>query len=251
MRQRGILVGIGVILGAIVLCAAIVVVLAPRIPFVAAPQEAAAPTWASPAASPAKAEERWRKGWAGRVDEDWLAQTSAATGIPSRALAAYAGAVLAKGTDGTHCAIGWNTLAAIGYVESKHGTYKGASIADSGTVSPPIFGVALAGGATEHIADTDSGELDGDAEYDRAIGPMQLIPQSWRNWRVDASGDGKADPQNIDDASLATANYLCHSGGDLATENGWLTAIGSYNSAPAYIALVARLGDEYGAASAP
>jgi membrane-bound lytic murein transglycosylase B len=249
MRQRGILVGIGVILAAIVLCVAIVVVLAPRIPFISATPTPPAPTWASPAAPPVAAAERWRKGWAGRVDEAWLARTAAATGIPARALAAYAGAVLAKGKDGSHCAISWNTLAAIGYVESKHGTFAGSSVADDGTVSPPIFGVALDGGATEHIADTDNGAIDGDTDFDRAVGPMQLIPQSWKNWHVDASGDGKEDPQNIDDASLATANYLCRSGGDLTTESGWRTAVASYNSAPAYLALVARVGDDYATAT--
>jgi membrane-bound lytic murein transglycosylase B len=209
------------------------------------------PRWAPPVAAPLAAQSRWRSGWAGRVDQDWLTQTSAATGIPSRALAAYAGAVLAKSRDGSHCAISWNTLAAIGFVESKHGTFNGSSVADDGTVSPAIFGVALDGGATEQIVDTDDGAIDGDSEFDRAVGPMQLIPQSWKNWHIDASGDGKADPQNIDDASLATANYLCRSSGDLASEDGWRAAIASYNSAPAYIALVARVGDDYATATLP
>ncbi len=247
MRRTGITLAVVIAAVAIAACVAIVVVLAPRIPAALAPT-ATGPSWARPAAAPAVADTRWRAGWAGKVDTDWLAATSAATGIPQRALAAYAGAVLAKATDGTHCAISWNTLAAIGFVESKHGSYNGSSVADDGTVSPAIVGVALAGGSTDQVLDTDKGQFDGDSTYDRAVGPMQLIPQTWRNWHVDASGDGKQDPQNIDDAALATANYLCRSGADLATESGWRTAIATYNSAPAYLALVAQVGDGYATA---
>jgi membrane-bound lytic murein transglycosylase B len=251
MQRRGILIAGGVIALAVVVCIAIVIAFAPRIAsHVLTPSstEEDAATWAAPVAKPIAAEKRWRAGWAGRVDEEWLSATAASTGIPQRALAAYAGAVLAKSKDGSHCTIGWNTVAAIGYAESRHGTFGGATIADDGTVSPAIYGVALSGGDTEHITDSDGGELDGDVEFDRAIGPMQLIPQTWRNWHVDASGDGVEDPQNIDDAALATANYLCRSSKDFTTEAGWLTAVTSYNSAPAYIALVARTGEEYGAA---
>jgi membrane-bound lytic murein transglycosylase B len=253
MQRRGILIAGGVIALAVVACIAIAVIFAPRIAArVLSPttSDPAGPTWAAPVEKPTEAPKRWRAGWAGRVDQEWLAATAASTGIPQRALAAYAGAVLAKSKDGSRCAIGWNTIAAIGYAESRHGSFGGATIADDGTVSPAIYGVALAGGDTEHITDSDGGELDGDAEFDRAIGPMQLIPQTWRNWHVDASGDGVEDPQNIDDAALATANYLCRSSKDFATESGWLTAVASYNSAPAYIALVARIGDEYAAAAA-
>jgi membrane-bound lytic murein transglycosylase B len=253
MQRHGILIAGGVIALAFAACIAIIAIFVPRVAPLGTAQDLSpndAVTWALPAAAPVPAAERWRAGWAGRVDEEWLSATSTATGIPPRALAAYAGAVLAKAKDGSHCQIAWNTIAAIGYAESRHGTFGGATIADDGTVSPAIYGVPLAGGDTEYIADTDGGELDGDAEFDRAIGPMQLIPQTWRNWHVDASGDGKKDPQNIDDAALATVNYLCRSSKDLTSEAGWRTAVASYNSAPAYIALVARIGDEYAAAAA-
>ena len=81
----------------------------------------------------------------------------------------------------------------------------------TGNAVPPIFGIALDGGNTAEITDTDDGAIDGDAEFDRAVGPMQLIPQTWRNWHIDGGGDGVEDPQNIDDAALAAANYLCRS----------------------------------------
>src|SRR4051794_32184627 len=55
------------------------------------------------------------------ADKAWLAETADATGIPERALQAYAGAVVAMQLLLPECRLGWNTLAAIGYVESRHG----------------------------------------------------------------------------------------------------------------------------------
>jgi membrane-bound lytic murein transglycosylase B len=179
------------------------------------------------------------------VDPVWLAETSETTGIPSRALAAYAGVALVKAAQMPGCGLSWNTLAAIGYAESRHGTHDGSAVGADGTVSPPIVGIALAGGATANIPDSDGGEIDGDAEYDRAVGPMQLIPQTWRNWHVDANGDGVEDPQNIDDATLASANYLCRASGDMATESGWSLGISSYNSDPDYALIIAAQGSRY------
>ena len=66
--------------------------------------------------------------------------------------------------------------------------------------------------------------IDGDPDIDRAVGPMQLIPQTWRNWHVDGGADGVEDPQNIDDAATAAANYLCRSSIGMDTEAGWRAA---------------------------
>jgi membrane-bound lytic murein transglycosylase B len=184
-------------------------------------------------------------GVAGLIDPAWLASTSASTGIPERALAAYAGVAVAKSRQMPQCELSWNTLAAIGYVESRHGTHDGSSVGPDGTVTPGIFGVALDGGSTEVITDSDDGAIDGDAESDRAVGPMQLIPQTWRNWHVDANGDGVEDPQNIDDATFATANYLCRATSTMGTEAGWRAGIAAYNSAPAYITAVANAATDY------
>ena len=180
------------------------------------------------------------------ADAAWAERTSTATGIPLRALLAYAGAELRVRAEAPACGLGWNTLAAIGYAESRHGTHDGSAVGADGTVSPAIFGIALAGGSTAHIPDSDEGAIDGDAEYDRAVGPMQLIPQTWRNWHADGNGDGVEDPQNIDDATLATANYLCRSSGDMTTEEGWRKGIAAYNGAESYIRTVAAAGVGYG-----
>ncbi len=217
----------------------------------APPQPAAepAPRWAAPAPLPAEDPDRDRPGTSTRPDPAWVSAVAEAAGIPERALAAYAGAALAKHAERPDCALGWNTLAATGWVESRHGSHGGASIAADGTVSPPIVGVALDGGSTALIADSDGGALDGDAEFDRALGPMQFIPQSWRNWAVDASADGVADPHNIDDAALAAANYLCRATPTLGDEQSWRAGIAAYNGDPAYLDAVATAAAQYSAAA--
>ncbi|WBU36981.1 lytic transglycosylase domain-containing protein [Homoserinibacter sp. YIM 151385] len=213
---------------------------------------AAAPAdWAPPAAVPmaATAGSGYGDGITARVDADWVAVQSGRTGIPERVLAAYAGAALAKQGELPSCGLSWSTLAGVGWVESRHASYDGNALDERGTAQPGIFGVALAGDGTAHIPDSDGGRIDGDADYDRAVGPMQMIPEAWRNWGTDGSGDGRADPQNIDDAVLSAANYLCRSGEDLSGERGWRVAIASYNSADSYAGLVAEAGTGYGDAA--
>ena len=204
-----------------------------------------APTWAQPASAPVAATAPAVPGVAGLADPVWLAQTAASTDIPERALAAYAGVALAKAAEMPTCGLSWNTLAAIGFAESRHGTHDGSVIGPDGTATPAIYGIALDGSSTDRITDSDDGAVDGDAEYDRAVGPMQLIPQTWRNWHVDANADGVEDPQNIDDATLASANYLCRASGDMANEAGWHAGIAAYNSDPDYAVTIAGAGSRY------
>jgi membrane-bound lytic murein transglycosylase B len=61
------------------------------------------------------------------------------------------------------------------------------------------------------IRDTDHGLLDGDPVWDRAVGPMQFIPSSWRSW-------GVGSPHNIYDSTLAAGCYLCAGGADLSDQ---------------------------------
>jgi membrane-bound lytic murein transglycosylase B len=176
----------------------------------------------------------------------WLRDASARTEIPTRALAAYAGASLRLAQLEPQCGIGWNTLAGIGAVESVHGSYQGARAADDGTVSPPIIGIPLDGSeGVMAILDTDGGELDGDTEWDRAVGPMQFIPTTWESYAQDGNLDGWADPHQIDDAVLTAALYLCRSGGDVTTDDGWTTALATYNRSVSYAHEVADLAESY------
>jgi membrane-bound lytic murein transglycosylase B len=183
-----------------------------------------------------------------RVDPAWAARTAAVTGIPVRAMLAYGSAALTIGTQRPGCHIAWNTLAAIGAVESAHGTHSGARLLASGTSVPAIRGPALNGNGVGTIRDSDNGSWDGDRSWDRAVGPMQFIPGTWRRWGTDGNGDGVADPNQIDDAALTAARYLCASG-SMAAGDGWRAAILSYNHSDAYVNNVAAMANRYAAAT--
>lgn len=168
-------------------------------------------------------------------DAQWLTGAAARTGVPARALRAYVAAAVTANATTPGCSIGWNTIAAIGFVETAHGSYGGGSLNAAGQVSGPIVGPSLNGDGFAAIPDTDGGALDGDPHWDHAVGPMQFIPSTWRLAGRDANGDGVADPFNIDDAALSAADYLCGHGRDLTTPRGWTDAIYAYNQSDAYI----------------
>lgn len=182
-----------------------------------------------------------------RPDPAWLRRTAAATGVPERALAAYARAHLRLLDEQPGCAVAWNTIAALGAVESGHGTAGDALLGDDGIPRPAIRGPALAGGAFAAIRDTDGGLLDGDPTWDRAVGPLQFIPSTWARWAADGNADDTADPNQIDDAALAAGRYLCASG-DLDSPEAWARAVFSFNHSDAYVADIAGLANTYAAA---
>lgn len=183
------------------------------------------------------------------VDPEWLARTAEQTGIPSRALRAYQGAALSMARTNPACQLSWVTLAGVGSVESNHGRYSGSSLDAEGNSTGSIVGPALDGQGFAAIPDTDGGLYDGDKQWDRAVGPMQFIPSTWARWGTDANGNGKADPANIDDASMSAARYLCASGGSLASSEGWMRAILSYNHSVDYTRSVRAAADGYAAAT--
>jgi membrane-bound lytic murein transglycosylase B len=178
------------------------------------------------------------------ADPAWTARTAAATGIPARALHAYATAALVVGQEQPACGIGWNTLAGIGAIESAHGSHGGSVLREDGYPDPQIRGIALDGTRSALIRDTDGGRWDGDVQWDRAVGPLQFIPDTWERWGADADGDGFADPNQIDDAALAAARYLCH-GGEMTSVEGWRAAIFSYNNLETYVDDVAATANAY------
>ncbi|KRB80216.1 hypothetical protein ASE01_01600 [Nocardioides sp. Root190] len=177
-------------------------------------------------------------------DAAWLSTTATATGIPARALAAYARAHLQVAAEQPGCRVAWNTIAALGGVESIHGTIHGSVLGEDGWPQPAIRGPALDGGKFGAIRDTDGGSLDGDTTWDRAVGPLQFIPSTWERWAADGNGDGAADPNQIDDAALAAGRYLCHSG-DLRVPDTWRRAIFSFNHSDVYVADIAALANTY------
>ena len=142
-------------------------------------------------------------------------------------------------------------MAAVGFVESGHGTHGGGGLTATGQASRPIIGPSLNGDGFAAIADTDAGALDGDARWDHAVGPMQFIPSTWQLAGRDGNGDGEADPFNIDDAALTAASYLCAHGRDLTTAAGWTDAIYSYNQSDSYVEQVRDQATTYAAQSGP
>lgn len=136
----------------------------------------------------------------------------------------------------------WTVLAAIGSVESDHGRNGGGKLRDDGLVEPRIIGPPLDGGpGVQAISDTDNGRWDDDARWDRAVGPMQFIPDTWRSVGVDASGSGEANPHNAADAIHTAARYLCDAEGSRSVRD----RVYAYNHADWYVDKVMTIAAGY------
>ncbi|MXM63937.1 hypothetical protein GR925_10875 [Streptomyces sp. HUCO-GS316] len=160
----------------------------------------------------------------------------AGAALPAGVFAAYRRAEARLASEAPGCRLKWQLLAAIGQVES--GQARGGRVTADGTTVTPILGPVLDGGAFAVVRDTDGGAYDGDAVYDRAVGPMQFIPSTWARWGADGNGDGRADPDNVFDAALAAGRYLCAAGRDLSDPAGLDRAILGYNHSEAYLRTV-------------
>ncbi|OIK03219.1 lytic transglycosylase domain-containing protein [Streptomyces monashensis] len=154
-------------------------------------------------------------------------------GIPATVLDAYKKAEAELRSSKPECNLPWQLLAAIGQVES--GQADGGRVSADGTTLTPILGPVLDGNGFALIKDTDHGEYDGSAAYDRAVGPMQFIPSTWAWAGRDGNNDGKKDPNNVYDAALAAGHYLCRNGWDLSREADLNSAILSYNNSQDYL----------------
>ncbi len=179
-------------------------------------------------------------------DVKQIVATSSTNGIPSAALAAYQRAETVINAADTSCNLTWQLVAAIGRVESDHGRFGGSALDANGIAVPGIIGIALDGTrGTAVICDTDAGQYDSDRLFDRAVGPMQFIPSTWSAVGVDADNDGVRNPQDIDDAALGTAVYLCSGTSDLSTLAGQREAVYRYNHSDSYVDLVLQIADNY------
>jgi membrane-bound lytic murein transglycosylase B len=179
-------------------------------------------------------------------DPAWVTATARQTGIPEVAMAAYGRATLRAGEESPSCRLGWTTLAGIGYVESQHGTLDGRTLDADGHPSLPVVGPALDGRRFAAVRSTAASVAwHGDPRWDHAVGPLQFIPSTWARWATDGDGDGVRDPNDLDDAALATARYLCASGADLTTARGWTAAVRSYNHSDDYVRQVLGAADDY------
>lgn len=177
--------------------------------------------------------------------------TIGALGIPELVLGAYrsAEATLAAETPG--CGVTWHLLAGIGRIESGHAG--GGRTDAAGTTVTPILGPRLDGSLAGNnvILDTDRGTIDGDPGHDRAVGPMQFIPGTWARYASDGNDDGRSDPNNVFDAALAAARYLCSGGLNLREDDQELRAVLRYNNSMAYAANVRGWSAAYAAGGTP
>jgi membrane-bound lytic murein transglycosylase B len=182
-----------------------------------------------------------------QVSAEWVRGISRRTGIGEVAMQAYGSATLRIGREQPACRLGWTTLAGIGGIESAHGTNGGASLLADGRTSQPIVGPALDGtnGTAAIRATAESTRWHGDVQWDHAVGPMQFIPTTWERWQSDGNDDGVLDPSNVFDAAYAAGRYLCASGTDLGTGEGWTRAIFSYNHSNDYVRSILNFANAY------
>jgi len=144
-----------------------------------------------------------------RVDAERAAAAAAASaasveatagGIPKSYLTLYQTAA------STCSGLPWPVLAAIGQVESGHGTNTGPSPAG-------------------------------------AMGPMQFLPSTFAAYAVDGDGDGVADIWSPADSIYSAAHYLCANGAGNGPR-GLYSAIYHYNHADWYVLMVMRVAAE-------
>lgn len=130
-----------------------------------------------------------------------------AASIPDHYLGEYVTAAKEYGLD-------WPILAAVGFIESRHGTMEGRGGCIEGRPTP----------------------------YGRAYGPMQFLSSTWATAGVDGNGDGKKDVCDYQDAIPAAARYLKDGG----APDDYLAAIWAYNHADWYVHQVLAIAYSYG-----
>ncbi|MEU2718308.1 hypothetical protein [Streptomyces sp. NPDC007205] len=164
--------------------------------------------------------------------------------IPALALMAYRRAAYEQSKRTPGCHLSWTLLAAIGKVESNHA--RGGSLTGDGFTASPIFGPVLDGAPFAALRDSDQGRVDGNTAWDRAVGPMQFVPPTWKRWGITTRPTVAADPSNIFDASTSAASYLCANSRDLNDPLQLNQAVLSYNHSEKYLRDVLAWNSAYG-----
>lgn len=163
----------------------------------------------------------------------------AVNGIPRGVFPAYRRATANLAVVRPNCGLTWPLLAGVGKVESDHAS--GGRVDVAGTTRGKILGPVLNGrSGNGRITDSDKGRYDGDPTWDRAVGPMQIIPQVWDEFGADGNGDGFRNPNNVYDAVTTVAVVLCSEGDDLKQPRDLVAALLRYQHSKDFVATVLK-----------
>ena len=170
------------------------------------------------------------------------------TAIPASAFAAYHAAEVNLAQSNAGCHLPWWILAGVGRIESGHAA-EGRVDADGTTLGPILSAAPTSSTSSSFVADTDGGAYDHSASYDRAVGPMQIMPAVWSEMGQDGNGDGLADPDNIFDSATTAGALMCSVGGNLSQPRNLAKALLSMDGSTAYVQSVVSWGVAYRASA--
>ena len=178
--------------------------------------------------------------------DDEITDNLGDSGIPEVALDAYLDGADLTNSEFTECGLPWSVLAAIGRGRVqprplRRGDAAGRRLRHQAHPGPPPRRAAGPRPGPRH----DGGDLDGDDIYDRAVGPMQIIPSTWDDIGVDANEDDRSDPNNIFDAAWGAGIYLCNGDVDLTKPGQLARAVRRYNHTDEYVRVVLELASAY------
>src|SRR3954451_14037727 len=166
-------------------------------------------------------------------------RAGAVNGIPRGVFPAYRRATANLAVVRPNCGLTWPLLAGIGKVESAHASRGRVDVA--GTTRGRILGPVLNGRhGNGRITASDKGRYDADTTWDRAVGPMQIIPQVWDEFGADGNGDGSRNPNNVYDAVTTVAVVLCAQGDDLKRPRDLVSALLRYQHSKDFVATVLK-----------
>ena len=140
----------------------------------------------------------------------------------------------------------WTVLAGIGKVESDHGRFGGSQMGPDGDITPPIYGPLLDGSLRGTMAirlGPEGSPWHTHQTFDRALGPMQFLTDTFHAYGIDGNNDGTATPHNAIDAVYSAANYLCGTEKEVSDLN---EAIFRYNRSSVYVSHVLDFATRYG-----
>jgi cell wall-associated NlpC family hydrolase len=146
--------------------------------------------------------------------------------LPGYAYASYMRASKQILLEDPSCRIPPALFVGLGRMMSNHGEPDVSAMTPSGRSIEMLRGLVGA-----PVPDTDLGLLDGNAEADVRIGPMQLLPAHWSEFHHSETVAALT-PNWIYASSVATGAMLCSATDDLTTDSGIHRALVSFTGNP-------------------